>query len=680
VAVTEGPGHRFVMVNARAEAVVGSRDLVGQTYAEGLPLLAAQGFAALLDRVYATGEPYAARAARVLVPQPDGGSVESYYDFAYQPLRDPQGRVTGILQHAVDVTAPVRAAARTSALQHLTAALAEGRTADAVAEVVVAQAVAVTGAKTGAFIARPPGAAAGVIVRQTGLPAAVSARFATLPLDAPGPAAAALRTGSAAFVGDRAGLEARYPEFTDLWRTLDVAAIATVPLAVGGEDGRPVVVGAMSFTFAAPRAFDAAEEAFFLALGRQAALALERVRLLDTERAARREAEAARAAAEAANRAKGAFLSTMSHELRTPLNAIAGYAELLTLGIRGPLTDAQREDLERLRRANQHMSGLVEAVLTFARVEAGQVDYRVEAVSLAPLLSDVEALVGPQLAARALTYTHDGCGPDTPERPHVVRADAEKVRQILLNLVSNAIKFTDPGGRVSLACEDDAAAGVVRVGVTDTGRGIAPDQLERVFQPFVQVDRHRTHASQQGVGLGLAISRDLARGMGGELTVASTPGHGSVFTLSLPRDRSRSRRPRRGVPGHSRHGACSDSSNRLGRHRWQGERTLAWLARYRRLTIRYERLLRAARGTARRLPRPRLRPHLLELRPAVVKEPVRSMDRAGTAGAPPGRPRPRPASPLGVSAGSTPARGRWRSAPAPVTAAAARRPSRSPRR
>jgi signal transduction histidine kinase len=114
----------------------------------------------------------------------------------------------------------------------------------------------------------------------------------------------------------------------------------------------------------------------------------------------------------------------------------------------------------------------------------------------------------------------------------VARADAEKVRQVLLNLLANAVKFTDAGGRVSLACE--AEAGVVRVRVADTGRGIAPDQLERIFEPFVQVDRHRTHASQQGVGLGLAISRDLARGMGGDLTAESTPGVGSTFTLTLP--------------------------------------------------------------------------------------------------------------------------------------------------
>jgi PAS domain S-box-containing protein len=257
-------------------------------------------------------------------------------------------------------------------------------------------------------------------------------------------------------------------------------------------------------------------------------------RLLAESERARADAEAARREAEQANRAKSDFLTTMSHELRTPLNAIAGYAELLALGVRGPVTDAQRQDLDRLRRANQHMTGLVEAVLNFARLDAGQVEYHLDAVPLGPVLADLEALVSPQLAGRRLAYEHDACGPDTLDRAHVVRADAEKVRQILLNLLTNAVKFTDVGGRVSLACETDAAAGVIRVRVTDTGRGIAADQLDRVFEPFVQVDRQHTHASQQGVGLGLAISRELARGMGGDLTAESTLGAGSTFTLTLP--------------------------------------------------------------------------------------------------------------------------------------------------
>ncbi|MEO5815895.1 MAG: ATP-binding protein, partial [Gemmatimonadaceae bacterium] len=141
---------------------------------------------------------------------------------------------------------------------------------------------------------------------------------------------------------------------------------------------------------------------------------------------------------------------------------------------------------------------------------------------------------GPQLAVKQLAFDHDGCLSHKSKGARHIRADAEKVRQILLNLLTNAVKFTDAGGRIAVRCDADATARAVRVSVSDTGRGIPADQLDRIFEPFVQVDRHRTHESQQGVGLGLAISRDLARAMGGDLAVASELAKGSTFTLVLP--------------------------------------------------------------------------------------------------------------------------------------------------
>jgi signal transduction histidine kinase len=189
--------------------------------------------------------------------------------------------------------------------------------------------------------------------------------------------------------------------------------------------------------------------------------------------------------------------------------------------------------MKRIDRASQYLMGLVTDVLNFARIDAGQVEFHLADVELASVVSDVEPLIKPQLAAKGLSFDHDACAPDTPDQPHRVRADGEKLRQILLNLLTNAVKFTDAGGRVALACEADRTSGVVRVRVSDTGRGIPAEQLERIFEPFVQVDRHRVHDSQQGVGLGLAISRDLARGMGGDLTVESEEGRGSTFTVLL---------------------------------------------------------------------------------------------------------------------------------------------------
>ena len=250
-------------------------------------------------------------------------------------------------------------------------------------------------------------------------------------------------------------------------------------------------------------------------------------------------AEQARRAAEAANRAKGEFLAVMSHELRTPLNAIGGYAELIELGIHGPVTDAQRSALARVQAGQRHLLGLIAAVLDYSRVEAGAVTYRLADVPVAEAVAEAEALVAPQLRAKGLGYAWSGAVPGL-----CVRADREKLQQVLLNVLGNAVKFTDARGRVpgrvEVACTVDDRAGrdsgddCVRIHVRDTGQGIAPEELERVFEPFVQADQRltRPHA---GVGLGLAISRDLARGMGGDLTAESTPGVGSTFTLTLPR-------------------------------------------------------------------------------------------------------------------------------------------------
>jgi len=252
----------------------------------------------------------------------------------------------------------------------------------------------------------------------------------------------------------------------------------------------------------------------------------ERRRLLASEQAARNQAEEAAARAEVANRAKSEFLAVMSHELRTPLNAIGGYAELMELGIRGPITEEQRLDLAKIRKSEQHLLGLINGVLNYSRIEAGAVRYDIHEIHVDEVLGTCEALVAPQVRSRQLTLHYHGCDPAL-----TVRADGEKLQQIVLNLLTNAVKFTPPGGRIDLECLQVDAD--VRIRVRDTGRGISADQLEHVFEPFVQVDAQLTR-TQEGVGLGLAISRDLARGMGGDLTAVSTPGVGSEFTLTLP--------------------------------------------------------------------------------------------------------------------------------------------------
>jgi PAS domain S-box-containing protein len=254
------------------------------------------------------------------------------------------------------------------------------------------------------------------------------------------------------------------------------------------------------------------------------------------------EAQAARAAAEAATAAKGRVLAAASHDLRTPLTAIAGYVDLLVDGAFGPITEAQREALERVDVAQACLFALTTDIVHAARAEAaGEVTLALGDVRLEPLCDVLGMLVTPQAASKRLRFecrlgsadAHDHGGA-LSSGPLVVYADAERVLQILINLVGNAIKFTPRDGSLTIEAEADPAD--VHVRVRDTGCGIPPEQHEAVFEPFMRLDRGAM--TGDGVGLGLATSRDLARRMGGDIAVASTPGVGSVFTLTLPRGRA----------------------------------------------------------------------------------------------------------------------------------------------
>jgi signal transduction histidine kinase len=262
----------------------------------------------------------------------------------------------------------------------------------------------------------------------------------------------------------------------------------------------------------------------------QAALATQVTEARSVSEALKRasqEAEEARDAAQKANQAKSDFLAVMSHELRTPLNAIGGYAEILSMGIYGPVTVEQREAIARIERSQQTLLSLINDVLNFAKLEAGEVQYAIGDVSLAAAVHGLEPLVAPQLRDRKLELVVLPCD-DTV----LVRADPDKLQQILLNLLSNAIKFTPVDGRITVSCtvtDRDAT-----VTVADTGIGIASERLQAIFDPFIQVGRalNRPH---EGVGLGLSISRDLAAGMGGSLTAESELGVGSHFHVTLAR-------------------------------------------------------------------------------------------------------------------------------------------------
>ena len=297
---------------------------------------------------------------------------------------------------------------------------------------------------------------------------------------------------------------------------LPVRSYLAVPVYARGGD----VLGGLFFGHAEPAIFSPAHERLAVGVAGWAGVAMENSRLITAERQAR-------SAAELANRAKSDFLASMSHELRTPLNAIGGYTDLILAGIRGPVTNEQRADLDRIKRNQHHLLSLINDILNFAKIEAGRVRMRPADISMNEVLGQLEALIAPQLLEKNLQYDYVCCDPS-----YTAYVDPERLQQILLNLLSNAAKFTPPGGKVRVEC--GATPDHMIVKVADTGIGIPADKLESIFEPFVQVDRGRW-SGVIGTGLGLSISRDLARAMGGELAVRSTVDKGSTFRLQLPR-------------------------------------------------------------------------------------------------------------------------------------------------
>ena len=226
-----------------------------------------------------------------------------------------------------------------------------------------------------------------------------------------------------------------------------------------------------------------------------------------------------------ANRAKSAFLATMSHELRTPLNAILGYVDLLDAEVAGTLNQGQRLSLTRVRAGTRHLMELIEGILSFARLDAGKEQVHAGLFELGSLIRETAALVEPLARSKHLSYVVN-----TPAQPVEANTDAAKVRQIMLNLLSNAVKFTHAGGIIlDASVEND----MVRIAVQDTGMGIPASELVRIFEPFRQVGDVYTQKST-GTGLGLSVSRQLARLLGGDVTVVRSGQEGSVFEVRLP--------------------------------------------------------------------------------------------------------------------------------------------------
>ena len=565
VSVVAGPDHVLAYANEAYFTLVGRRDIVGRPVWEALPDARGQGFEALLDAVRDTGVPVVGREAPLrLVRTPGGEPEERFVDFVYQALADADGARWGVMGHGTDVTDQVRARREVERLlaeseaanaqlqqQALELELSNQQLQDQAAELelqtdalkAAAAELAVRSEDAGEALARAEAARATA--------AASEARYRTLAEAVPVQVWTARPDGHLDFVSARTaayfGVPAEevlgtgwgafvHPDDLPAARERWAHALATgtpyqAEFRLRGAPTSAATAGAYRWHLSRALAERDAAGTVVGWVGSNTDV--------EGERAARAEAEAARSAAEAANRAKAEFLATMSHELRTPLNAIGGYAELLELGIRGPVTEQQRVDIRRIQQSQRHLLGLVNEVLDLARVDSGELKVERAAVRAGDTVDAALALVRPQAAAKGLALSEACAG--AADRPYL--GDEPRVRQVLVNLLANAVKFTGSGGRVAVTCAltADPPAGAtlasdtpyLALRVEDTGVGIAPDQLERIFEPFTQAEGGLTRP-RGGTGLGLAISRRLARLMGGDLTVESRPGVGSAFTLWLP--------------------------------------------------------------------------------------------------------------------------------------------------
>lgn len=443
---------------------------------------------------------------------------------------------------ALELTPPIGAVSgasqRLRALSALSGSLTDALDPEDAANLVELKALSALGATSAVVVTLGPFPPVGgppideqadavlTVVHAIGLPAELKALMDRLPLDAPVPLAEVAREGAPLFLPESSGL-LRYPAWGAAMLKAGARAAAIVPVWANGE-----LRGVLGLAWAEPRVFDEDERAFVLTLGVMCAQAIMRAHLRAAEKVASAAAIAAREVAELANRSKAHFVATISHELRTPMNAVLGYTQLIADELYGPVTSLQKDHLGRVSASGKHLLGLIEQLLGYARIEAGEETVRPEPVILTELVEQSLVLVRPLAMQKGLRMRVE-----TPDRPLVLYTDPGKVRQVLVNLLANAVKFSAEGNVVLLVRVEGLDADVrVIFEVIDQGAGIAIEHHERIFEPFWRADP--TAKQETGsTGLGLSVARQLARLLGGDIVIGvSTLGRGSTLVFSLPAD------------------------------------------------------------------------------------------------------------------------------------------------
>jgi signal transduction histidine kinase len=431
------------------------------------------------------------------------------------------------------------ASRRLRALAALSGSLTDSLSAEEAADLVEQQALTVLGASSAVVVTlvqvaphaatdklatSPPAAPLPArspdvltLIHAIGLTADVTAALQQFSLDAPVPLAEVARTGQPMFMESPLAL-LRYPEWGGALIRAGACAAAAVPVWANRH-----LRGVLGLTWAMPHVFDEDERAFVVSLGVMCAQAIMRGRLTIAERRARETAEQA-------NQAKTQFLRTISHELRTPMTAVIGYTGLLADEVSGPVNVAQKDHLRRMRDSSEHMLALIEELLGFAKLDAGEDTVHVRCVVASDIVEEAVGVILPLAQKKGLRVRVEV--PDTPIELHT---DPLKLRQILVNLLANAVKYADQGD-VLLILRIEGLGAELRIyfEVTDWGRGISAEDQQHIFESFWQADRTLTRTAA-GTGLGLAVARQLARLLGGDVIVAkSALGHGSTFIASLP--------------------------------------------------------------------------------------------------------------------------------------------------